>query len=319
VQHSQQQLDVQLAAAVRAAREEIMGNYSVVVDTTNWSWCNGELQVQGGVLSPVQMNIYQRVLGEQLGDLAIPEPAILSSLDSPWHLHQWLQIPAGNSLDLFRRPNTDLQTQWAGPAWVRYFADHPNSGSVLIQTPDASLGWTSKDQLACDATGPTADPWAHYLRPLAHRTRAPQVESPCNCPRMQANEVLACYARSWLGRSYGWGANSERRIDCSGFTQRVMLHCCGLLLPKNSADQQALGKHLGPDEMRAGDLVFVVGRSEGLRHVAMVVEAPNDPTSLNVVHASMSKSAVVEERLDVFLARHEFKAARRLLHWPEER
>ena len=82
--------------------------------------------------------------------------------------------------------------------------------------------------------------------------------------------------------------------------------------------RQRYGTEAAIDELRAGDLVFVTGRERRLRHVAVVVEEVNDPTTLCVVHASMSRGKVLEERLDIFLPRHDFNCARRILHWPEE-
>ncbi len=315
---SQEELDASLDAAVSDARKQIAREYPIVVDTTCWRWRSGELRVRGGVLSPSQGAIYRRILGEQLDYRPIPEPLVLSEVDSLWQLHRWLPVLGEEPLDLWRSPGGELQTQWTAPAWLRHFADDPESGLVLVQAADGTLGWADPQRLNLNSPPPDEDPWAIYRRPTTDAAVEPGPGSPCDCPRPLANTMLAREARSWLGRAYLWGGNTNASIDCSGFVQTLMLHCADVLLPKNTADQQRYGREVTIDELRAGDLVFVTGRKMRLRHVGIVVETEADPTTLSVVHASMSQGRVLEERLDIFLPRHDFTCARRVLHWPEE-
>ncbi len=314
----QEELDASLDAAVSAAREQIAREYPIVVDTTCWRWRSGELRVRGGVLSPSQGAIYRRVLGERLDYSPIPEPLVLSEINSLWQLHRWLPIVGDQALDLWRSPGGELQTQWPAPAWLRHFADDPHSGLVLVQAADGTLGWADPQRLHLNSPSPDADPWTVYRRPASGAAVAPGPGSPCDCPRPLANTMLAGEARNWLGRAYLWGGNTSASIDCSGFVQTLMLRCADVLLPKNTADQQRCGSEVTIDALRAGDLVFVTGRKMRLRHVGIVVETEGDPTTLCVVHASMSQGKVLEERLDIFLPRHDFTCARRVLHWPEE-
>lgn len=315
---SQEELDANLDAAVSAARKQIARGYPIVVDTTCWRWRSGELRVRGGVLSRAQGAIYQRVLGERLDYHPIPEPLVLSSLDSLWQLHRWLPLVGDMPINLLQSPQGELQSQWLGPGWARHFANDSDSGYVLVQVADGTLGWVEAQRLNLHSASPEQDPWSKYLRPALHAAVAPASGSPCDSPRPLANAQLAQEARTWLSRDYLWGGNTADGIDCSGFVQTLFLRCAGILLPKNTADQQRYGSEAKTDELRAGDLIFVTGREQGLRHVALVVEERNDPTTLAVVHASMSQGKVIEERLDIFLPRHDFNCARRMLHWPEE-
>ena len=315
---SQEQLDALLDAAVSAARAQIAKQYPIVVDTTCWRWRNGELRVRGGVMSPSQGAIYRRILGEQLRYRPIPDPLVLSSLDSLWQLHRWLPVIGDAAIDLWRSPGGELQTQWLSPSWLRHFADDPDSGLMLVQAADGTLGWTDSARLDLGAGLPDADPWGSYHRPAPAAAVTPAPGSPCDLPRPQANAALAEAARCWLNTPYLWGGNTAAAIDCSGFTQSVLLHSAGILLPKNTADQRRYGDDVDLPRLRTGDLVFVTGRAKGLRHVALVVEDLDDPTTLCVVHASMSRGKVLEERLDIFLPRHEFTCARRFLRWPQD-
>jgi len=315
---TQEELDASLDAAVSAARAQIAREYPIVVDTTCWRWRSGELRVRGGVLSPAQGAIYRRVLGEQLDYRPIPKPLVLSDINSLWQLHRWLPVLGERPLDLWRSPGGELQTQWTEPGWLRHFADDPDSGLVLVQAADGTLGWADPQRLNLQSPPPDEDPWAIYHRPESDAAVAPGESSLCDCSRPLANAILAREARKWLGTKYLWGGNTSSSIDCSGLAQTLMLRCADILLPKNTADQQRYGGEVRVDELRTADLLFVTGREMRLRHVGIVVETEDDPTTLCVIHASMSQDKVLEERLDIFLARHDFTCARRLLHWPEE-
>jgi cell wall-associated NlpC family hydrolase len=316
---SQVELDARLDAAVAVARERIAQAYPVVVDTTCWRWRKGELRVRGGVLARAQAEIYRRVLSDQLDHPEVPPPLVLSELDSLWQLHRWLPVLGEEVVDLLRSAEGELQTQWQPPAWVRHFADDPGAGLTLVQLADATLGWMNRERLDFAAAGPLEDPWAGFHRPTQQQSIAPVAGTPAAARRVDGNEALAREARSWLGSPYLWGGNTREAADCSGFVQSVLRSTCGLLLPKNTADQQRYGKSIDLADLRAGDLVFVTGKEHGLRHVALVLEAEADPTTLTVIHASMSRNLLLEERLDIFMPRHEFTCARRILHWPEER
>jgi len=316
---SQVELDARLDAAVALARERIAQAYPVVVDTTCWRWRKGELRVRGGVLAAAQAEIYQRVLSDKLDHPEVPPPLVLSELDSLWQLHRWLPVRGEGAVDLLRSAEGELQTQWLAPAWVRHFADDPGAGLALVQVADGTLGWMSRERLDFTAAGPLEDPWAGFHRPTPDQAIAPVAGTPAATRRIDANEALAREARSWLGQPYLWGGNTRAAADCSGFVQSVLHSTAGLLLPKNTADQQRYGRSIDFAELRAGDLVFVAGRQQGLRHVALLLEAEGDPTTLTVIHASMSRKLILEERLDIFMPRHEFTCARRVLHWPEER
>jgi hypothetical protein len=315
---SQGELDALLDAAVAEARKKIAAIYPIVVDTTCWRWRAGELRVRGGVLASAQAEIYRSVLSKELDHEDVPIPLVLSSLSSLWQLHRWLPVRGVEPVDLLRSADGELQTQWLPPAWVRHFADDIERNLVLVQTADGTLGWMKRERLDFAAQGPLEDPWAHFGRPSLQGAVAPSTGSATDKRRTDANQELAGEARSWLGRPYLWGGNTRSAADCSGFVQSVLLSTSGILLPKNTADQQRYGAEIQFAELRAGDLIFVTGKERGLRHVAMVLENAEDPTSLTVAHASMSRNVILEERLDIFMPRHQFNCARRILHWPED-
>lgn len=66
-------------------------------------------------------------------------------------------------------------------------------------------------------------------------------------------------AEQYLGVPYLWGGVTEFGMDCSGLVQRVFSFN-GKVLPRNSGDQEKVGKHVPCiEECRPGDLIFFPG------------------------------------------------------------
>lgn len=97
-------------------------------------------------------------------------------------------------------------------------------------------------------------------------------------------------AERFLGAPYQWGGRESLGLDCSGLVQQA-LHACGRFCPRDSDQQQALGRPVGKADLARNDLVFWKG------HVGLMLD------SLRLIHANAFHMQVQIEPLDEAIAR----------------
>jgi hypothetical protein len=100
----------------------------------------------------------------------------------------------------------------------------------------------------------------------------------------------AAVAERFLGAPYQWGGRESLGLDCSGLVQQS-LHACGRFCPRDSDQQQALGRSVERSDLDRGDLVFWKG------HVGLML----DPERL--IHANAFHMQVEIEPLAEAIAR----------------
>lgn len=152
--------------------------------------------------------------------------------------------------------------------------------SRLVRASDGTIGWTRA----------RLGPWA-ARRGMADPT----------WPIRHAPWVLSRALRRMLGAPYRLGGTTFRGVDCSGLVQRCV-RALGVVLPRHSTDQLALGaapvRRLG----EPGDLVFLWGDGESACHVGVVLRGER-PAERTLIHASSRRGRVIEEPLADALAR----------------
>ena len=100
----------------------------------------------------------------------------------------------------------------------------------------------------------------------------------------------AAVAERFLHAPYHWGGRDGRGLDCSGLVQQA-LHACGRWCPRDSDQQQALGRPVQQADLARGDLVFWPG------HVGMMLDAAR------LIHANAFHMQVQIEPLAEAVAR----------------
>ena len=102
----------------------------------------------------------------------------------------------------------------------------------------------------------------------------------------------AAVAERYLGAPYLWGGRESLGLDCSGLVQQARL-ACGFACPRDTDQQENLGRTIDRAEFGRGDLVFWKG------HVAMGLDATR------IVHANGFHMMVATEPLDEAISRIE--------------
>lgn len=107
--------------------------------------------------------------------------------------------------------------------------------------------------------------------------------------RKQKIENIVNFAMKQRGKRYVWGATGPNTFDCSGLMKYVFNHY-GYSLPRVSAAQAQIGKHLSYSQLKRGDLVFFRNSKEArISHVGMYLgngQYIHAPTSGDVVKVS---------------------------------
>jgi cell wall-associated NlpC family hydrolase len=98
-------------------------------------------------------------------------------------------------------------------------------------------------------------------------------------------------AERFLGAPYLWGGRESLGLDCSGLIQQA-LFACGRSCPRDTDQQQGLGREIGEVDLARGDLVFWKG------HVAIMLDREH------ILHANAHHMAVAIEPLAEARARY---------------
>jgi lipoprotein Spr len=167
---------------------------------------------------------------------------------------------------------------------------------ILVQSGDLTLGWLD-------------------LRGVEMKDGALRERWLCGMPAIRGSlipievpvERLISEAERFLGVRYSLGAKSEEAIDCSGFTQSVYKGAFGIILPKHSWDQKEAGVAVDLPEAETGDLIFLINKAKGTKHVG-IWEEPG-----NILHASFSAGKVVRQKAGEVLEEYDLAEIRRII------
>lgn len=178
-------------------------------------------------------------------------------------------------------------------------------GCALVRAADGTVGWV---RAAAGARGrPLRAPGrGARVGPADGRTREALADAAPRAGRgargAAALRRLTASLRGYLGVRYRLGGTTRVHIDCSGLVQRAVREALGLVLPRHSTDQLALGATPARALGEPGDLLFMAGGDEAGCHVGVVLRGPRSGAR-TLLHASASRGRVIEEPLDGCLAR----------------
>jgi hypothetical protein len=273
-------MDERLSVYLRSIAERIAALGDELRDRFGWTHMEVTLGVE---LEPESLRPLLVIRGEVgVGSLAelirsVVTPMLLDGMQlelrlQPLPVREWYAVPTGG-LELWSQHPSREQRSLATELEV---ADGPvghiahDGPGMLLLARDGTLGW---------ATGILGH--ACVARPIAEPSLS------------DASGLAICTAaRAYLGTPYLLGGASTRRIDCSALVARAYERATGILLPRHSYDQLAVGaggQVCGEAVGLPGDLLFILSRRMQRLHVGIVGEAGT------IIHASRSRSAVIEE------------------------
>lgn len=107
-------------------------------------------------------------------------------------------------------------------------------------------------------------------------------------------------AMTWIGTPYRYGGKDKSGADCSGLTMQVYKNALGILLPRNSSQQQQFCKAISLGQIQVGDLVFfTTGRDKAkVSHVGMYIG------NGYFIHASGSKGVILSQISENYYTRN---------------
>ncbi|MDO7597453.1 MAG: C40 family peptidase [Pseudomonadota bacterium] len=118
-------------------------------------------------------------------------------------------------------------------------------------------------------------------------------------------DVIVQSAKLQMGIPYKFGGNSPSEgFDCSGlalYSHRIN----GISIPRQTAEQFKLGKHINRNQLNSGDLLFFRTMGQSVSHVGIYME--NDI----FIHAPNSRKNVETETLDNSYYKKRYLGARR--------
>jgi len=100
--------------------------------------------------------------------------------------------------------------------------------------------------------------------------------------------VLNVKYDQWKGAKYKLGGLSKNGIDCSGFVFVTFKSKLGIVLPRSTNLQAAIGKDIDNNQLQAGDLVFFK-TGPFSRHVGIYLE------NGKFLHASTSLGVTISK------------------------
>lgn len=160
----------------------------------------------------------------------------------------------------------------------------------------------------CSSTPPRpaagGSPGATAVKPPASTPSAIRIDP--QAPELAEEVVLN--ALSLIGVPYRWGGSHPNEgLDCSGLVQWVYRGSANLLLPRRSDEMMSHGQPIGPQSLRAGDLVFFNTMQRPGSHVGIYIGQGR------FIHSPNARGVVRIESLDQAYWASRFDGARRLI------
>ena len=195
---------------------------------------------------------------------------------------------------------------------------YKNEDQLLVQPSDLSLGWVNRNEVIIKKKSLCRE-WIQQFHILGSGSKNKIIIAGVDKTKT-IKEI-----EKYLGAKYVLGGKSENGIDCSGLTQVVYKNVFDIILPRHSWDQKEIGKKVSLENIKTGDLVFLIKKSNQHKHVGIVevVKSSVKPKAnkclfafgltTNLIHASLEKKKVIRQSLEKVFENYNFVEAKRVV------
>ena len=119
-----------------------------------------------------------------------------------------------------------------------------------------------------------------------------------------ADQKVDSLVKPWIGKPYRYGGTTKAGIDCSAFTQRILMDL-GILIPRTAKSQYQAATKVDTCDLQIGDLLFFMSkRSPSGWHVAFYLG------NGQFVHAANRKMGVIVQELSADVKRQIYSIGR---------
>jgi len=173
---------------------------------------------------------------------------------------------------------------------------------LLVQQNDLSLGWVNRSEVILKKKN-LNEKWTQQSHTPGYGTK-----NKILIAGTDKNKIIK-EAEKYLGALYLLGGKTKKGIDCSGLTQMIYKNVFNITLPKHSWDQKKMGKKVNLKNIKTGDLMFLIKKSNKHKHIGIVEKNK----TVNLIHASLEKKKVVRQKLDEVFEKYDFVEARKIV------
>jgi len=187
------------------------------------------------------------------------------------------------------------------------------AGRYLVQTNDLAIGWVKKEEIVKTNNTRLIRKWkkAKRITPGGKKIGITKKEN--------GRKKFVAFLEKYFNAPYLMGGVTEKGIDCSGLTQKFYREIFGILLPKHSIDQAALGREINFAQSRFGDIVFLRHRGKKYPHIGIVADTNGKIDDFLILNARRDKGGVIIQSFFEVLKSYRLINTKRIIEYSREK
>ena len=182
------------------------------------------------------------------------------SYDVTEEAEKWLKI----------KSHSDLYEGWISKE--QFFEVHEIEERSVLRAMDYSL------IISSDSPPILLSPGSRLSSQELKQVDTPYGTRTITCEVLDLEQAISL-ARKFLNSPYLWGGRSRWGIDCSGFTQVILLSM-GVTVARDASQQALIGKEIHFENRQRGDLAYFKNKEGEITHVGLLL-GPDQ-----IIHAS---------------------------------